>query len=545
MNYVPPLKARDTIRLTGAVYTPAGVAAALVANVSGIVRAARPQILEPSIGDGAFIGPLAQHFPLGILTGIDLDAEVVAALSAAMPYPIDSRFQAADYITFVCDRIVSEDAPYDLVVGNPPFIRKHNFSDDFKEAVARLATITGYPLAGLKNSWAAFLVASTHLLRDDGVAAFVVPYELMTVAYGHQLLSWLAERFGRIDLFISDQKAFPEIDQDAIIFVGQRRPMTPAGLFIQRVSAMEHLNERIEYAIDAETGETLALALNRFLIPPQALPLVQRLRRECARISDHCSSAPGIVTAANEFFILTEARAKELELLQFTLPVLKKGSFASRLPIFSKRDFSVIANREPCRFLRVEGNRDELPASIKSYLATGEERAFDQRYKCRNRKNWYEVPLVPRADGFVFKRSHEYPRVCLNEAEVYITDTAYGLKMRAEYSMRGLCFSFYNSLTLLFAEIDGRFYGGGVLELSPNEFRGLPLVYHEPSESEFENFLAAHADPNGITSILDFGDRWLGKKLSLSVEELRFLREAWSSVRSHRLRHGKAANHSE
>ena len=41
--------------------------------------------------------------------------------------------------------------------------------------------------------------------------------------------------------------------------------------------------------------------------------------------------------------------------------------------------------------------------------------------------------------------------------------------------MRGICYSFYNSLTLLYAEIAGRFYGGGVLELSPKEFRSLPF----------------------------------------------------------------------
>ncbi|WP_231733698.1 hypothetical protein, partial [Sphingomonas sp. CCH9-H8] len=84
------------------------------------------------------------------------------------------------------------------------------------------------------------------------------------------------------------------------------------------------------------------------------------------------------------------------------------------------------------------------------------------------------------------------------------------------------------------------FYGGGVLELSPNEFRALPLIYHEPSDAEFEAFLAAHSGAAGVSSILDFGDRWLGEKLALDEADLRSLRNAWSSVRSHRLRHGKS-----
>lgn len=541
MNYAPPLRNRASIRLTGAVYTPPDVASALTSHIHGLVRSTEPSILEPSIGDGAFVDSLMQHFPAGSLTGVDIDSQVVAALqvSAAL---LDQRaaFYTSDFIAFARDRVNAARAQFDLAIGNPPFIRKHNFSDDFKDNLADLSRLAEYPLAGLKNSWAAFLVASTILLNDGGVAAFIIPYELMTVAYGHQLLRWLSSHFRRIDLFVSDQKAFPEIDQDAIIFVGQKQPCAPRGLFVQRVRDMRDLEARVEHALDIGAGGALALELNRFLIPPAAVPLVQRLHRESGRVSDHCTSAPGIVTAANAFFILTEARSRELGLFEHTLPILKKGSFASRLPLFGEPDFAAIAKREPCRFLHLKGEREALPASVELYLQEGEKQGFHQRYKCRNRTNWYEVPLVPRTNGFIFKRSHEYPRMCLNEADVFITDTAYGLRLLNGHTMRGLCFSFYNSLTLLFSEIEGRFYGGGVLELSPKEFRGLPLVYHEPTDEEFERFLAVHA-LGGVTSILDFGDRWLGEKLSLDAAELQLLREAWSSVRSHRLRHGSAS----
>ncbi|WP_066681809.1 Eco57I restriction-modification methylase domain-containing protein [Sphingomonas sp. CCH9-E2] len=541
MNFAPPLRDRASIRLTGAVYTPIEVASAVTSQIRHLVRALRPAILEPSIGDGAFVDSLALHFPGASLTGVDIDAGVISALDlSAGLWPGETAFHASDFLAFACDRIASNGDRFDLVIGNPPFIRKHNYSDEFKENLETLAGLIKYPLPQLKNSWAAFLAASTRLLADCGVAAFVIPYELMTVAYGQQALLWLCAEFPRIDLFISDQKAFPALDQDAIIFVGQKQPAAPEGLFIQRVVDMADLGAAQEHALEIAGEESLALELNRFLIPPATLPLIQRLQRESPKIFDYCTSAPGIVTAANDFFILTEARAKELQLLEFTLPILKKGSFASRLPIFSASDFAAIAEHEPCRFLRLKGKRSELPAEVEAYLLAGEERGFHKRYKCRNRGNWYEVPLVPRADGFVFKRSHEYPRMCLNAADVYITDTAYGLKVREGYSMRGICFSFYNSLTLLFSEMGGRFYGGGVLELSPNEFRALPLIYHEPSDAEFEAFLAAHSGAAGVSSILDFGDRWLGEKLALDEADLRSLRNAWSSVRSHRLRHGKS-----
>ncbi len=85
-----------------------------------------------------------------------------------------------------------------------------------------------------------------------------------------------------------------------------------------------------------------------------------------------------------------------------------------------------------------------------------------ESYKARHRPAWFKVPITWLGEGFFFKRSHAYPRICVNEANVHVTDTAYSIKPIGEATMRGICYSFYNSLTLLMSEIEGRFYGGGV-----------------------------------------------------------------------------------
>jgi hypothetical protein len=52
------------------------------------------------------------------------------------------------------------------------------------------------------------------------------------------------------------------------------------------------------------------------------------------------------------------------------------------------------------------------------------------------------------------------------------------VNMKAKWDLNSFIFSFYNSLTLVFAETDGRYYGGGVLELTPREFKKLPIPYN-------------------------------------------------------------------
>lgn len=539
MNFARSLDRRASVRLTGAVYTPSAVAAALVAHVREQLPERRLDILEPSVGDGAFLGQLADQLREHSHVAVDIDGAVMAQLRAnALAWPPATTFHASDFVAFACDVIEAGDRTFDLVVGNPPFIRKHNFPPAFKATLERLAQLTGYRLTDLKNSWAAFLLASTRLVSDDGIVAFILPYEFITVAYGQAALGAMREVFPRIELFVSDEKAFPEIEQDAVIFVGYRAPAAPHGVFIERVRQMSDLSTPTEFPVELAPDRALALDLNAFLIEPKLMSILRTLQAELPPFATFATSAPGVVTAANDFFILKDSEVAAHGLGAHVLPILKKQHVLDRSPVFAAEDFAQLAAREPCRLLHLKGELAGFSAPVQDYIATGFEARLHERYKCRNRKNWYEVRVVPPAPGFFFKRSHGYPRMCVNAANVHITDTAYGIWPRAGFTIRGLCFSFYNSLTMLFAETNGRFYGGGVLELAPSELKSLPIVYHEPSDTEFDAFLAVHrAAGSDPAPILDFGDAWFARHPEVASLDLRAIRRAWTAVRAHRMRH--------
>ncbi|TPM30868.1 hypothetical protein [Mesorhizobium sp. B2-3-4] len=533
-------EAKRSIRYTGAVYTPEPVARAISELVAAHSTGIDGHVLEPSVGDGAFLSALARTLPSYPFTAVDIDSVVIERLrTRKVEFPARSVFHAGDFLSFACDRLEAGQPSFGMVVGNPPFIRKHNFSGEFGDLVERLGALTHYPAKWLKNSWAAFLVASAHLIGERGLVAFVLPYELMTVAYGQTALSHLLEVFDRIDLFVSNERAFPEIDQDAIILFGRKGLDDQRGLWLQHVASLSDLSTATEHPVSLDEPTDLSLELNGFLINRGTIDRLRSMRSGVSRISDFCSTAPGIVTAANDFFIQSIDRVNELGLGEFALPILKRGSLPKKSPIFTSADFDELAVRERSRLLKITAPRENLTDAALSYVVTGELRKLDERYKCRNRKLWYNVPLVTPAAGFVFRRSHEFPRLVINEAGVYVTDNVYGITPKSECTIRGICYSFYNSLTFLFAEMDGRFYGGGVLELSPVEFRNLPLAYHEPTDEEFAAFLEVHRSGD-VDAMLDFGDGWLARKLQLSPSNLDELRQAWSSVRSHRLRHGRS-----
>ena len=94
----------------------------------------------------------------------------------------------------------------------------------------------------------------------------------------------------------------------------------------------------------------------------------------------------------------------------------------------------------------------------------------------------------------MLKRSHNVPRLILNKAGAYTTDTAY--RIRSEIAPDRLVASFLNPLTALSAELEGRHYGGGVLELVPSEIEKLlvPLSSSEFNLAAVDEGVRSEAD---------------------------------------------------
>src|SRR5262249_11392656 len=126
---------------------------------------------------------------------------------------------------------------------------------------------------------------------------------------------------------------------------------------------------------------------------------------------------------------------------------------------------------------------DSLSGAAREYLLNGERQGLHRRYKCRIRTPWYSVPSVYTTPVGMLKRSHHFPRLRLDTAKAVSTDTAYRIPpkgVRAAY----LVLVFVNSLTALSAELEGRHYGGGVLELVPSEIeKVLVPVVRQPASA--------------------------------------------------------------
>ena len=523
------------MRLNGVVYTPPEVADE-VAKVGVSFCSREPlRVLEPSAGDGAFLRALVS---IGIeehnITAVDIDDEAVSQLRGQYR---NATVIESDFLKYVLSRSGDE---FDLVIGNPPFIKRVGYSVAFKGRLEKLSQLTGFPLAELKNSWAAFVVGAVSLVGPNGVLALVLPYELITVKYGRCIQEYLIRNGFVVDITVSEEKAFSSIDQDAVIMLAKRGKEGDEELRINKVLKLSQIEPIQSSIVDKFNSKKAAIDLKSVLFDTETASLLIKLRTELKTIKDYCDSSPGIVTAANDYFILRASDTERLKLKPWARRILKKGRYLPSSPVFGEEDISTISVSEPCNLIDFHwSSAPSLSEAARKYIEQGEEMKFHKRYKCRYRKPWYRIPIVSASHGLFFKRAYIFPRLCINEAQVLVTDAAYQITVKDGYEIRDLCFSFYNSITLLFAEIDGRFYGGGVLELTPSEFRGLPLCFLKTTNEEFADFERTFPSSRVLeTDYFTNCDQRLCYKLKLSHREMGRIKRALQNVREHRLRHG-------
>ena len=110
----------------------------------------------------------------------------------------DSEVINADFHRFCLDN----DRRFDLVVGNPPFIRYQYYDPEQQKLADEIFKRSGLKRTKLTNAWVTFVVGCSQLLKETGKIGFVVPSELLMVKYAQQLRRYLAKNFNKINIIL-------------------------------------------------------------------------------------------------------------------------------------------------------------------------------------------------------------------------------------------------------------------------------------------------------------------------------------------------------
>lgn len=239
-----------------------------------------------------------------------------------------------------------------------------------------------------------------------------------------------------------------------------------------------------------------------FYLNTSEMNFINSFKNKIKIASDYVFSKPGIVTAANNYFIVSKSTKEKYKLNSYAKPIIQKSVHVGDRVDLNEIIFDKIISEElPCFLLNLPNKTTNL--KIIEYIQNGLEKKIHKRYKCARRTPWFKIPMVPVSEAFIFKRIYKYPKIMKNSCEVYTTDAAYNLMAKDGVCIKSFIYSLYNPLTLCFFELYGRRYGGGVLELIPSEFKRLPIPYIEISDDEFSEFSCLFESKESIEDILN------------------------------------------
>lgn len=527
-------------KLRGGYYTPDKISEFIAAWA---IRSPEDSVLEPSCGDGSFLSAITRR--LGALgatadqirenvTGVELDGG-----EAGKSAQYGTTVICEDFFTYY-EETIDEKRQFDVIVGNPPFIRYQNFTETYRKTAFSLMNKHGFHPNRLTNIWLPFLTLSCKALNPGGRVGMVIPAELFQVNYAAEARQFLSTFFDELTLVTFKRLLFEDIQQEVVLLLGERG-CGRQGIKVVELCGLDDLVKHGQSCLEnaeAKPSDHSTDKWVKYYLSNEELDLLQRLNND-ARITnatDLYEINVGLVSGENDFFVINQEAVAESHLQDSVLPIISRSEQLKGVQL-TDRDYSNLVSLGKRVFFFAPGNVEvkDLTEEQRKYIQWGEEKEFHKNYKCRIRTKWYHVPQTWRADAFLIRQAHLYPRMILNVKHALVTDTLHKVRFLDGVQGSSVAAAFLNTYTFALSETIGRSYGGGVLTFEPSEMRKMRIPMRMAERLDLQKMDLWQRNGE-IEKILAYSDAILLREgLALSEYEIGLLHGIWNKMSGRRM----------
>ena len=290
---------------TGSYYTPDYLSDFIVNRISmQLPKGKRISIFEPSVGNGSFLSALNKssifnQYDNIHITALDINkSELDKAEKIVTDIKCLKTFEHCDFLK----HIEKEKKRYHLIIGNPPYIKKNLLKEEQIAICQKIHKEAELSNNSIKNIWTAFFIKSIQLLKNDGILAFVLPAELLQVKFAEELREYIQSQFQQIEIYTFSDLLFECKGQDTIVLLGFKQSKN-RGVFYTNIESKEQLKTHINLT-KKDVLVKSDVKWTHHILDSEDLNFLSMIQKQLNPISFYCDSKPGIVTAANHFFIV-------------------------------------------------------------------------------------------------------------------------------------------------------------------------------------------------------------------------------------------------
>lgn len=473
-------KTQKDRNVMGQFSTPYPLAFDIMQFMKSLVGSDGASFIEPAIGTGVFYSAYREVFNDAShrVLGFEIDPHYFN--------PTRDFWQDTNLELRCADFLASKpDGQFHMLVANPPYVRHHHIDNDTKvrlqDAIQRT---TGIRISGLAGLYCYFMMLSASWLREGGLSCWLVPSEFMDVNYGEAVKQYLMTNVQliRIHRFKVDDLQFADaLVSSSIVIFRNNKPTA---------------SEAIEFSIGGSINN------------PEVIKTIERKQLKSkdkwtnlftddfksdkpqATLGDFFSVKRGIATGDNDFFIIDQETIDRYKIpSEFLRPILPSPRYIKGDRIDSTDGLPDVEHRQflfSCSL--PESVLKEKYPKVWDYISTGIERGVQKGYICSRRTPWYScedrepaaivVPYMGRSET-----SNRMFRFILNTSRAITTNVYLLLYPKPQYAR---CMKDEAVLTEIWHELNtiptdilsrnGRFYGGGLRKMEPNELMHTPVT---------------------------------------------------------------------
>lgn len=362
LELLPALPSMDGGENHGAVFTKSWVVDLMLdlSDYRSERDLALVRLMEPSCGDGAFLLRIVKRLSISLqlhgrllseasnaIRSYDLQlSNVQVARKRVLELLINDGWVDAEviveqWINHADFLLASDEHEYDLVIGNPPYIRSQEITEERRSIYVGLwSTMT----MGT-DIFVGFIEKGLRSLKSEGKLCFIVADRWQHNAYGRKLRKLIAERYSMdamfemhgVDAFAEQVSAYPAITQ---IRRGKQGPVLYASA---EASFDKQAGDRLrEWFEEDAPGTVQDLLFSSCVLPkwfrteevwpsgsPEVLAFLEDMTERFPLLEDAATGTKvgiGLASGADDIFITTDTEHVERDRL---VPLLTSADITS------------------------------------------------------------------------------------------------------------------------------------------------------------------------------------------------------------------------